>query len=201
MKTNEKRFWERLLTDVNPGWAITINEGGGGAPFSNQKVCVYVVDSSNLWMRAGATTTAEMLDGARRLDRDKELADMAIAAAGSSTVAASSGQTDASLCAEVPRLALMALTRMRTYKIVQEQFGDVAGHWLYLVYRMKDGSFISRPAFLRPPAAGGGFLPLEAVVSATQQLVALDHKSVSSEVGRKIRACGGAYVYGALLSS
>ncbi|WOB11235.1 hypothetical protein [Piscinibacter gummiphilus] len=197
MKGHEKRFWERLLTDVNPGWSITV-EGSGAAPLSDQKVCVYVVDSSNLWMQAGATTAAGMANGARILDQDKELSEMAIAAAGSSTVAASEATNKGAPSAEVSMLALMALTRMRTYEVVKAQFGDVEGHWLYMVYRMKDGSYISRPGFLRPPSPELGFLPVEAVLSAARHLVALDHQNAFSEVGKKLRGCGGAYISAAL---
>lgn len=198
---NERQFWERLLTAASPGWSISVNgKEEGQAPLCDQRVRVYVLDSSNLWLRCGASSALSMEKGARVLQQDKSLADIAIAAAGSCTVDRSdAGTSSEEQVSEVVMLSLLALTRTATFEVVKSKFGNVEGHWLYMVYRLNDGSFLSRPGFLRPHSSdGNGFLPVDVVLAAAKQMVALDRGNVDGVVRGKMEACGGAKIDSAL---
>jgi len=193
--THERQFWEDIVRAANPDWqfALDNNARAGTGTLSTLRVRVYTVDTSCLWTMAGATTENEMMRARAALLKQERHTDV-ISAAGECVVENGAASVEASSkeAHQAVTLALIALTGMQTFHAAKQATGSLEGHWLYLVYRLKGGGTLSRPAFLR--AEEPGLLTVEDLLSFVRDIVARDTHptSATTSVGMKLRDGGGA---------
>ena len=57
MSNAERRFWTDVLEQLNPDWAIGMDQDGvlGAAPLASQDTYLDLVDTSSMWISAACT--------------------------------------------------------------------------------------------------------------------------------------------------
>ncbi len=194
--SHERRFWEDLAAAVNPGWDFSLSDDvvPGEGLLSTYRVYIYTVDTSTVWTMEGATTEQGMERAHATLSLRKEAIPGLLSAAGEQVLAC--GQDSAARASKPAQqavtLALLALTETQTYVAAKQTTGSLEGHWLYLVYRLKDGAALSRPAFIRSKRTG--FLAPDALLHLVRQVVAMDTAQTIGTVTTQIALGGGAVI-------
>ncbi|MRD49690.1 hypothetical protein GHT07_20665 [Caenimonas koreensis DSM 17982] len=194
--SGEHRMWRELMQRANPGWSFSVGRHaqlGQGA--LSLDTFVYLVDVATAWSVAGGLAESEF----RRLLRALEAAP-AMAASARDGANGIREAADANLARDTEEAeglivtALAALTQTQTFVRAREaQQGRLTGHWLYLVYRLRDGSVLGRPGFATQGMPG--LLSPERLHGLVVQTVAVDTgASGPTSVGRMIAAGGGAPV-------
>lgn len=87
------------------------------------------------------------------------------------------------------KMALSALTQTRTFSRVQEVQGKLAGHWLYLVFQLRDASAMGRPVFLGS-GPSTGLKSADEVQASVIQVLHADQVS-KGFVADQVSRCGG----------
>lgn len=152
---NEQKFWRSLLETRNPGWKLHVPEGDQLEGLAEYDVAIYVVDTSTGWTTAGMLKAAEFGRVAQAVGQAVGQAAKSMRKIGGGITAgiwkvlgaspqpgANSPEAHEAL---VSACADMSLTK--TFLVVQQQTGGFAGHWVYLVYRLRSGERIGRPAY------------------------------------------------------
>lgn len=187
----ERKFWETVLSAANPTWDVQVDPSLSPGTFSKQEVRVYVVDATHGWMSAGCVSTEEMARVATFLSgRGEERSRLPAEAPGFiHDRAGHRPQPTAADVEQVISMALCALTQTRTFSQVQLMQGKLAGHWLYVVYRLRDDTVMGRPVFfVGEPMTG--FLAADAIKSAVRQVLRADLES-NRHVAEMVRQGGG----------
>ncbi|CAN7328720.1 hypothetical protein [Variovorax sp. LjRoot178] len=220
---SEQQFWQDVASGVNPGWTVRVDPlSAGPTPnFSRNDAFIYVVDVASGWLGAGATTTedaAKILASSRALLADQDnvltlgsvntadVAGKAIALCGAAHANAVAPEVTAAVS-----MTVAALHETQTYaRAVQanRQSGQaaMAGHWIYIAYRTKNGKgIITRPVWVSSvhPGIGqtGRFLDPDRLLAIVRSVVHGDTTSTQTTVGNAIAADGGAIVSRKLGSS
>lgn len=187
----ERKFWETVLAAANPSWNVQADPSLLPGTYSQHDVRVYVVDATSGWMSAGCVSTQEMARVATFVSaRDEERGRIAAEAPGFIHDRASrKPQPTAAEVEQVISMALCVLTQTQTFSRVQEMQGKLAGHWLYLVYRLRDESIMGRPVFVGA-APTAGFLGTDAINQSVNHVLRADHAS-NQGVAQMVRQGGG----------
>lgn len=191
LTSTERGFWRDVAEAVNPGWQIGIGDSHTHAASTTLHLFVYAFDTSNLWLGAaaleGAQAKVSVTEGLTRpASRDQVMdaaANAIIEAADANAVA-----TDRITHIAV-KLTWHAIGRTRTYTQVEAQNPTLRGHWIYALYRLKDGAHIARPFFTRQ--ATPGLMDTAKLIGLVRQVVAMDLASPNSAVGSEIAKGGG----------
>ncbi len=97
-------------------------------------------------------------------------------------------------------LAVAALVQTRCYELAKSGPTGLNGHWLYLVYRMRDGTAIARPAMLPARQIGLSLLEPATLESCIERIIEADTSAslATSSIARRLHECGGAILPGSL---
>lgn len=221
---HEQQFWQDVASAINPGWTIRVDPLAPTqtANLSGNHSFIYVVDVANGWIGAGATNTsdaAKILAASRSILNAQDtilthgslcLADVAgkaICLCGAAQAQAAAPEVAAAIS-----MTVAAFHETQTHARATEanrQLGqaDLAGHWIYIAYRTKNGTaIITRPVWLSAahPALcqPGRFLDPKKLIQLVQSVVRGDTSSASqSVVGSAIAADGGAILSPKLMAS
>jgi len=192
MDTKEKRFFESLIVVDSAGWTVRLEPHmqPGSMDLATYSARLYVVDSSTGWTGAGAMQPVGFADAAERaraagftIDQMAESVGAMISKLGREQVRAGDPQIGDCL-----QLMAAALTGTQTFEIAKGRGLD--GHFMYVGYRMLDGSTISRPMFFSGGPAG--FVGPDTITDMVRRVVVQDHKTPDSTVGRMLKKSGGA---------
>jgi len=154
-------------------------------------VMVYLVDTSNLWNVMGGVSE----DGMQQLIAHAEAAPAALyqrapGLAGTAILKASA--TSARLadmtCQNALTFSSFYLACTETRSEVTTSTGSLRGHWLVLMYRLRDGSTQLRPVFAAADAACK--LDAQTFVDVVLDVVVKDLQG-GSEISKRIQAAGG----------
>ena len=187
---NEKRFFEQVAQAANAGWSLKLAPelSPGDMNLSQYAARLYVVDTSTGWAgaisvdgfalarasaKASGWTTDQMADSTGALI---------------SKLGREDAPNDSPELVQCLQVMAAALTGTQTFEVAKPTGLD--GHWLYIGYRMLDGSTICRPLFFR--SHGLGFVPPEALTDVVRRVVAQDTRTPTSTVGRMLKRSGGA---------
>jgi hypothetical protein len=157
-----------------------------------------VVDTSSGWICAGAISDKTMKDVARELATNPEKASNLCNVAGSLVVDAGkiTPEADTPEAQNCLSAAIGAITQTQSYKLATQKDPNdgLNGHWLYVTYKLKDESLLSRPIFFRKPDIANGFAPMDVIIPLLQHVVDQDTKNAlgSTSIFRQITAGGGA---------
>lgn len=196
MNEVEKRFFETLAGTDAESWTVKLEPHmqPGAMDLAKYTSRLYIVDSSTGWTGAGAITPdgfavaveqgraagltgtqlADVLGGlVSRLGREQPTA----------------GDPEISRCLQ---LMAGALTSTQTFEIAKGRGLD--GHFIYVGYRMLDGSTICRPIFFNGGPAG--LVAADTITDMVRRVVVHDHKTPDSTVGRMLKRSGGALLAG-----
>jgi hypothetical protein len=192
---NEQKFWRTLLEASNPGWKLHVPEGDQLEGLADYDVAIYVVDTSTGWTTAGMLKAAEFGRVAQAVGQAaKSMRKIGGGiTAGIWKILGTSPQPGANSPeaheALVSACADMSLTK--TFLVVQQQTGGFAGHWVYLVYRLKSGQRIGRPVYFG--RSSPGLMDRGDLEFGIAKIIALDTDPASpASVARDLRAGGGA---------
>lgn len=190
----EQAFFEQMAGTALPGWDVKLQAHmhPGQMDLASYSARIYLVDTCSGWTAAGvmqpsgfaAIAQAHKAAGLS-LDRVTDMAGQCLNQLGRKQPAADSPEV-----AQGIELVASALTGTQTFKTVKPNGLD--GHWIYIAYRMLDGSTICRPGFFRTHEAG--FVPPEALAHYVRQVVAHDLGNAQSSVGSMIKRAGGAII-------
>ena len=214
---NEQQFWQDLAGTINPGWAVRVDplsNNPSGTALAGKDVFIYVVDVANAWFGAGALLSSDAPKIATWAN-DQLAAESGILTIGSANTADVAGKAIA-LCGalgadaadpEVGAAVSMttaALQATQTYALavpanLQRGEGAMAGHWIYIAYRTRDGQgIITRPVWLSTvhPGIGraGRFLDPSDLMQMVRTVVQSETTSSQTMVGRALADEGGAIV-------
>lgn len=198
MKSNESKFWEQIAAQGNPGWKMAIGPSmeAGEISLSGCDTYLYVVDTKTGWTSAGATQ-GECLHRAKRTYPEvmkltqMTAAALASAAAGMIIHAARTGAApDSEESIRAINGVAYALVDTKTFDVVQQRTGGVAGHWIYLVYTLRNGDLIGRPMYAMDVTTK--FLDPGKLNDIVQQVIAADTGNPASVVGSQLASAGGA---------
>jgi hypothetical protein len=186
---NERNFWTSLMEQANPGWTLHIASDSrpGAIGLGELDAYLYAIDTSTGWTAAAAFRSENMRRGRQggAAKRDwQSIASAKIIECGSQSRPPDAPETETAL-----KAAGLALAQTRTYEVVAAD-GKLSGHWLYFVYRARNGQAISRPAFLRNQR--NGFIPPSELAELRRTIVAQDTRGGSSHVASEIARAGGA---------
>lgn len=212
---NERKFFTDVANTLNPGWNVRINDvsASKGNSLSRRDALVYVVDVATGWTAAGALERmsceeavgacrkymALLGNGSTRAASAADLAGQAIALCGAARFDSSSAEVELALAT-----AAAAMVETRTYQIVvaanaKAGAPPLAGHWIYLAYRMKASTdIVTRPAYMSagstPGVPAGRFISPESLLGVAESVIRGDTSSCCSLVGSALASGGGAVV-------
>ena len=210
---NERKFFTEIANTLNPGWNVRINDASAsrGNSLTRRDALVYVVDVATGWTAAGALERmsceeavgacrkymALIGNGSTRVTSAADLAGQAIALCGAARFDSSSAEVELALAT-----AAAAMVETRTYQIVvaanaKAGAPPLAGHWIYLAYRMKASTdIVTRPAYMSggpvPGVPAGRFLSPEALFDMSSNVIRGDLTNAASLVGSTLASGGGA---------
>ena len=202
MNNNEARFWrDTVLTQLHPGWTLALgdNARSGSIDLANSTAAIYLVDTSSNWRLAGLTRPADMLALEEQIRAGKIPVDRIMSAAGWA-VAENAGQLLSQTEQEAARdaeyavkVTVGALVQTQCYELAKQSQSGLSGHWLYLVYRMRDGSVIGRPAMLPMKPSPFPLLRPEALEGCVRHILQADASAsvATSAIARRLHESGG----------
>jgi hypothetical protein len=194
MNDAESRFWTDLAQQLNPGWTIGMGSDGAliGTMLATHDTCLYLVDTSTPWIAAGSTTSAELLRLKRELAKAKLAPGTVPGAAGAAILECGKRQlrTDHPDAVMAFTAAAGAVTEAATWTAVMDRMGSPAGHWTWLVYRLKNGDPLGRPLFGHS-GDKRGFMSIGNLKESIAAALTNDIANPASAVARQISAGGG----------
>lgn len=194
MHKGERGFWADTVAAANPGWTVQLDPGWGkdGALFSNLNVFLYAYDTATGWKAACATSQQDMLKARRDLEASGSRRNAIKDACGSAICDAADQSATASdvLARQALMISMINMTDTRTFALVKEKLGDVTGHWLTIMYRLKDGTCLTRPAYAEGRAISGLMSP-EQLAKWVREIVAADTGNTATSVYQVMQSAGG----------
>lgn len=193
---NEKRFFEGLFAAANPDWKTNPTPGIALGPLASYETFIYVVDVRTGWTAAGATSQKAFAN--IKVSFEKTLAQpgaslralTGLAANQTAEAASMNAAVDSPEALECVSTVGCALVTTRTFDLVKEATGGLAGHWAYLVYSTPQGEFLGRPAYASDPH--GCLMSVDSLRDLIVQTVWHDTCKAGTAVGRQLADCGGA---------
>lgn len=188
---NEKKLFEQALSAASGDWDIRLEPHMEPGSFELSKYIsrLYVVDTSTGWIGAGAIEPKEFdaaikwakKNGLTQDDCAQRLSIKTLELGEKKLVAGDASIADC--------LQLMAATMAKSKSFELAKSKSLDAHFLYVTYRMKDGSAICRPFIFSTQTQG--FCPSVELQEALRYVISLDLGSSSTEVGRLIKKSGG----------
>ncbi len=192
--SNERVFFEKMVNSMADGWNIKIADHvqPGEVFGANHEVRFYLVDTSKDWVFAGASSQSNF----KALANDPVVLGMdtktVMDFAASGLVEFSDGRIHPDSSEMVVRYVAAALARTQTFVRIEDMGKGLAGHWLFVAYRLQDGCINTRPLFV-PARTNQQFLPPGDLDDVIASIVRMDcDPNGNTEVSRMIRSAGGA---------
>lgn len=198
---NEKVFWESCNNTRSPGWDAKLSDHltPGNMNLSDYDVYVYAIDTSTGWIAGGSLKSSEMKSIHLELSKSglnkkhaQDEAGRLIILHGKSFPSAESAETQACISASV-----RALTSTQTYNLALP--GGLDGHWIYMAYKMRDDSIVTRPVFFKHPSSG--FVPPEDLKNVMRKVFIKDTTDENTSVYQQLKASGGIITSSEFLTS
>jgi hypothetical protein len=175
---NENNFFKALEHVDKSDWKVKFQDGIPLAEMGAYTACIYLLDSSSGWIGAGCIKPEDFGSIAalyKSYDLDQEqISDMvgqAILALGENR-----STNEDPMLAQAVQLAAAAFTGTQTFALASKK--TLAGHWIYLTYKVRNGSILTRPIYFN--SLSPGFIKNKDLLSA------------ESSVGRALASGGGA---------
>ena len=200
---NENKFWADIAAQLNPDWNLSPGRHlpTGSAVRAGFDAYVYLIDTSTAWVIAANVRSQDMRNAKAVMKQSKrsehELMKSATGLIRNCADRQCGHESPEATDAMTGAVCALALTQ--TYQIALASNEGLAGHWLYVLYRLRDGTAIGRPALVRLGA--NGFMPVDVLQSLWRNIVEQDTRPGSSVArtisqgggARLINASGGAY--------
>lgn len=175
---NETKFWERLLKTTNPDWDVGFAEEvgtPGTVNLAEQRVRIYIVDTSNMWTLAGATTELAAVNAHHRTSANPREASHIVGSIGHLLTDLSDRGMDRGSVDAIKAIqcSLIAISTTRTFSEAKRLTGGYSGHWAYLLYRMNDGQALTRPVYVSNDTSHA-FMETSTLGNVVSKVVALD---------------------------
>lgn len=180
---------------LNPGWEIRPGSPGDSmddSPWHNDG-CLYAVDVGSGWV-CMAPFPYDRATRALKQASDRDIRRSLTRAAPFGVA----GRVNDRPSHEVYRhehilgIVLLAVAQTQTFEVAYRQRGNGFAHCLYLVYGLKDGSLLGRPALVSSPKRVS-MHPAE-LRTMVRRVIAMDLLQQTAVVNDAIRAGGGAQV-------
>lgn len=195
---NERQFWENVFAASNPDWKTALGTEMPLGQVSDCETFLYIVDTKTGWI-TGAATTAECFLNLKNTLPDVSrktglsLGDISSVAAQQAVKAAiEKAPSNSPSALRAINGVAYALVGTQTFDAVRRVTGGLKGHWAYLVYTMRDGSLMGRPAYASDPS--NTFLSAADLHFLIEQTIARD-LSANTLVGQQMVASGGAELH------
>lgn len=194
MAPGESLFWQQVSDQLNPGWQLHHSAGGAPVSLAAQDAFLYLLDTSTMWLAAGATQSSEMLRARRDLQRLKLDPAVVAGLAGEAVLhcGAANLPGDHERVRQAMTAAVCSITATATWSTVMDRIGTPAGHWIWVIYRLKDGGALGRPVYGQAPRA---FLEESTLHRLVRTALANDLGNSTSAVHRQVAAGGGAVLH------
>jgi len=192
VQTGENNFWNQVAQQVNPGWNVQLDSAGTAQDLlASYDTFVYLVDTSTMWVAAGATKSSELLHASRQLQKSKLSPGIVAGAAGNAIIECGAAQlaSDHAQTHKALTAAICAITASATWGVVMDRLGSPAGHWIWLAYKLRAGAPEGRPIFTQSKRA---FLSPDELTRALRAGLSNDLANTRSTVNQRVKAGGGA---------
>lgn len=186
----ERAFWENVLRQTNPDWAVRLSDEAEVGSLSQLDAAFYVAHMRYPLVFAGTASVAQWqtaLEQSRGYpESDEEITSAAVKA----VIALCEGGRQPQPAQQVYllKLAMLALGRTQLYAMQRERNG-LRGGWLYMVYEGRNGGGAGRPVKL--PGDTAKLADPDELMLAIEHVKALDLQPGTS-VYRVLKECGGA---------
>lgn len=197
----EKSFWQGVISGLNPHWSMELgrNWSPEQGSISGNDFRIYAVDVETGWLGCAAMPQSEVVRLIHKSPESGVTHEMARNAA--AQLVSEAGRAGIKPGAEeyetTMLMAVLAITKTRTFDLgLEKGGGSMAGHWIYVVYRSRNGEFIGRPAMMQ--TADPGLLIPEKLMAFVRLIVSADTSNTESSVGRMLSSMGGAIVWSGL---
>lgn len=189
---NESKFFREILETMNPGWRLKLHNNEGSCPgsYSDLTVRAYIVDTSSEWILSSAMSEANLQMLVKDIPTDCGLGKEAVGGFSNLAEFCSDRNITAESddAAHASTVAMLTMTTTATYKRVKETTGSYAGHWFYIMYRLKNSSVITRPVYFNNHRQG--LMGPEEIKSVVRDVVRKDLGQQTS-IGVTIQKGGG----------
>ncbi len=193
-------FAQDLLERISPAWVLPVppeHPRYGKRPAREIDVFLYLVDVSTAWLAAGGLRSAAAMGHAQALSAAPPTLRNVLRAQGPQLIV---DAANAGVSAHLPPVRPVLSRGLLSFALAGRYIslgGELASarsrHWLYLAYRLGDGSLVARAALLA--AADSGPLLSEALMMAIVSCVAYDAgPDARSGLAQHMTAHGGVQV-------
>lgn len=196
---NEKAFREKLLGTMNPDW-IAARHDDPGALTSQYTVRLYCVDTSTGWLASGAVSESNFKALRANMSAETKRTATGMAVFASNEASKAMAPADAKATIQAIEGVAIYMSATRTYDIVQGQKGDLKGHWIALVYGLRNGARISRPIYFSEPTVPGVFMPHQDLLNLVRRTIDSDLANPNSMVSQEAMRGGGVVFHPAWLA-
>jgi hypothetical protein len=198
----EHQFWEGVVKTSNPGWNVKLQPDWKERNSLEELVVYsYILDVSNGWTVVGGFGL-DIFERVYALYREVKPSHMkrhldqihnTLLAASDANVQAGS-QEAVNACV----LSMVSWCNAKTFEAARQASPRLEGHWISVLYRLKDGACLRRPAFVQKDGFPAAIDP-GSLCAMVEQIIRTD-RNPKSNVGQQIRAGGGANIHPKFLS-
>lgn len=196
----ENAFWEGVFHATAKGWQAIRRESGPDSKerMADLRLRVYLVNTHTGWTSAMLTHVRDLHNAHQLVTKHKDVREQAQHSSIGKILLASDPRaaSDGALQREAFDAGLLNLAGTTTYtRIIESNLEGLAGHWILIVYKLGDGSHITRPMFWTTPNETQPLLtPLELqfqVATAAR----FDQQARETGIGRRIVQGGGVLLH------
>lgn len=192
----ENAFWEGVFHASSKGWQEIRRESDPESKIrmADLRLRVYLLNTHTGWSSAMLTHVRDLHNAHQLVSKNKDVREQAQNSSIGKILQASDPRAagDSALQREAFEAGLLNLAGTTTYnRIIESNLEGLAGHWMLIVYKLNDGSHITRPMFWTTPNDTQPLLtPLELqfqVATAAR----FDQQARETGIGRRIVQGGG----------
>lgn len=192
----ENTFWEDVFCATAKGWQSIRRESDPGSKdrMADLRLRVYLVNAHTGWVSAMLTHVSDLHHAHKLVTKNEDEREQAQQRSIGKILQASNPRAagDAALQREAFDAGLVNLAGTATYNhIIESNQEGLAGHWLLIVYKLSDGSHITRPKFWTTPNDTQPLLTPQELQVQVSTAARLDHQARETGIGRRIAQGGG----------
>lgn len=192
----ENAFWEGVFLATAKGWQSIRRESD---PVSKDRIAdlrlrVYLVNTHTGWVSAMLTHVRDLHNAHQLVTKNKDVREQAQHISIGKILQASDPRAagDSALQREAFDTGLLNLACTTTYnRIIESNLEGLAGHWILIVYKLNDGSHITRPMFWTTPNDTQPLLMPQELQFQVATAARFDQQASESSIGRHIVKGGG----------
>lgn len=192
----ENAFWEGVFRASATGWESVRREAQAqpAERMSDLRLRLYLVDTHANAVNAILTHVRALHHAHQMLPRSDE-ARAASQLAGMERVVRLSdpaASADPARQSEAFDAGLMLLASSATYtRVIESNPEGLAGHWILILYRLNDASYLTRPMFWTTPDDKQPLLTPQELHAQVSTAVRFDQSARETGIGRRIAQGGG----------